>query len=765
MKKTTAVILSLLLTVSMLAGCGTEKYDTEPYSFQDQVPGSGVTNVTAISADESGTVTGTANVPTAPGATVEATEEGGTVVTVPEEAAVNVAEPTDAPAAGPEETAEEPATSEEDAAVASEDAEDGELAANAGNPEVTEAVAEEPEEAETPEEAAEADETEAVAEEPITAEEPEVSEDAVNQEADESTADDTVETAFETEAVEETEAAAEEEPVAEGPVAEDAAEGPDAEEPVAEGPVAEDASEEPAAEEPAAEGSPAEEAEANGVSEAVFTEPEAGSDAIAVAEPDADAELPEGVGIDALPTDVLLTDLTAGEAAEAMPDAWVADWDEAVGTEPLLWEPGTEDEIFADEVEGQSFAVAMTYWESGYGEETVPSERLFAWDALGWYAAWLYRVGEVDLLSGETVEAFLQSVGCEDPGEVPDELGGYAPRMLRGTNGSVNYDFERYKLRIDELLGTELSVSVVPSATSAVDVTVTQYFDVGLQSGTTYTLTYGRNFGGESEFAWALRNVTLPELAPAVDPSLTFTWDELKEANLLENVLKHSSAIYVYSRQYPESGGGWLFEKDGQPVMISEGAGYLSGEYRGCWFDCVNDADGTPHARVGSLDRRAGTWEGLNSYLLTSFREASALRLDRIEGDLIWADCIYRGGYRQKAAFDRGTLVLRELLVLSDAGEVMGSNCYDYTRTAPEYPFLDSWNGELRDIAVIWEDYDDGVQRLRTEEVRIPADWEYFPYEAQWGEYTAYLNDRYIGEYSYPGDGIDYMLFLTTVRG
>ena len=165
------------------------------------------------------------------------------------------------------------------------------------------------------------------------------------------------------------------------------------------------------------------------------------------------------------------------------------------------------------------------------------------------------------------------------------------------------------------------------------------------------------------------------------------------------------------------------------------------------------------------MDPDAGTWESLNATLLEGFRDASALRLDRIEKDLIWADCLYRGGFRQKLAFDRGTLVLRELVALSEEGEVFGSNRYDYSAPEPEFAFLDGWDETLRDVTVTWEDYDNGEQILFTETVSIPADWEYLPYEGRWGDYTVYNNTDYIGEYEYPGDNVDYELFLTTVKG
>ena len=162
---------------------------------------------------------------------------------------------------------------------------------------------------------------------------------------------------------------------------------------------------------------------------------------------------------------------------------------------------------------------------------------------------------------------------------------------------------------------------------------------------------------------------------------------------------------------------------------------------------------------------RAGVWQIKDWYgNAYDFRDAGALRLDRIEEDLIWADCLYRGGYRQKLAFDRGTLVQRELVVLSEEGEVLGSNCYDYTQE-PDFRFLDSWDEALREVTVTWESFNGQEPTRYTETVSIPADWEYLPYEVRWGDYTAYNNEDYIGEYEYPGDSLDYELFLTTAKG
>ena len=81
-------------------------------------------------------------------------------------------------------------------------------------------------------------------------------------------------------------------------------------------------------------------------------------------------------------------------------------------------------------------------------------------------------------------------------------------------------------------------------------------------------------------------------------------------------------------------------------------------------------------------------------------------------------------------------------------------------------------NGKLREIGEkveysYWEKYDEesGTFTYHTQTLEIPGDWEYLPYAARWGEYTPYLDARYTQSYSYPGDNIDYTIFLTAAKG
>ena len=254
---------------------------------------------------------------------------------------------------------------------------------------------------------------------------------------------------------------------------------------------------------------------------------------------------------------------------------------------------------------------------------------------------------------------------------------------------------------------------------------------------------------------------------PGTDPGLTFTWDDLVRANLLSSILTRYPSVCITNPLTSPDESIRLFLYQGEPVMISEGPDYLNGQYRGAYFEFEDTGDGECRPVIGGFNPEDGNAQ-METFLLDYISEPAIIQLDRIEGDLIWADCIYSDGYSQKLAVDRGTLVLRKIVSMSGDGQMLDVTDFDYQneiRVDPDYGFLGSWDLPLRAVTVTWENYYAGRQELRTETYSIPQDWELLPWEGRWGDYTVYMNDDYIGGYEYPGDGVDYYLFLTTVKG
>ena len=418
-----------------------------------------------------------------------------------------------------------------------------------------------------------------------------------------------------------------------------------------------------------------------------------------------------------------------------------------------------EKDDLAEQTAAQAFAVAMACWESGFTEDSVRRFE-FVWETAGWYAAWLYRTAEADLVREDRLEEFVRSLGWDElPGTPGNWLGSKSPTAFRNEDGSLSYHFREFHLRIDELLGQTIEISEEPVDALTEKVSVIEHLAGSDRAVNSCVLTFEKNPDLESSFPYRLSEIGIPEQTPETDPALTFTWEELQEANRLDRILEIYPSVRISDGLYETGVVTWLFLHGNYPVLLTDAYGMVSGQAAGCFFECEE------RPVIRAFEDGAGSMDRLNGFLMEYLNSPALLKLDRIEEDLIWADAVFAGGYRQKLAVDRGTLVLREVMSLSENGEVLGVTLFDYMKPAPNCGFLDSWDQPLRTVTVIWENYHGGARQIRREQIHIPRDWEYFPNEALFGDYTAYTNEEYLGEYCYPGDGSDYLLFLTTVKG
>ena len=431
-------------------------------------------------------------------------------------------------------------------------------------------------------------------------------------------------------------------------------------------------------------------------------------------------------------------------------------------------------EDFTAAVGPQAFAVTMAAWLSGGEDSAVLADPLFLWDAAGWYAAWLYRTEGCDLLSPEDIGDFLRSLGAEADCPAPESWEEYGVlRVLHGLDGSENYDFVQHKVEIDAMLGVDTMVSFIGGDGSRLTVVLSCFYEDDLSAEWMYDLAFERT--ADELFPYRLTELHLLDKGPQMDEALNFSWDELLEANRLEKVLALYPAVRLAVTdelgEIDELSGTWLFAQDGELARVSYGEEFIGGEYRGCFFECEKTEDGETRTRVGHILRPGEDSGSLDTYLSDYLQNIVIVELEQEEDDLIWLVCTYRGGYQERIAVDRGTLVLRAIDY--SMGDMLPPSIlsFDYMKPAPEYSFLAGWGSALRTVTTIWEEFkqDEATGEWEpvvwTEFDRLPADWEYLPYEASWGEYTIYMNKDYTQPYAYPGDGVDYTLYLTTAKG
>lgn len=91
---------------------------------------------------------------------------------------------------------------------------------------------------------------------------------------------------------------------------------------------------------------------------------------------------------------------------------------------------------------------------------------------------------------------------------------------------------------------------------------------------------------------------------------------------------------------------------------------------------------------------------------------------------------------------------------------------YIYNKPLELMNVLDDWNGEKKNVTVVFETYKDGEQVKYTEEYEVPVNWEVIADNNLYDTvFAAYLDEGYTKEYEYPGDGVDYTIYATSSVG
>ena len=430
--------------------------------------------------------------------------------------------------------------------------------------------------------------------------------------------------------------------------------------------------------------------------------------------------------------------------------------------------PAAAVDEFRDAVAGQAFAVGMCYFDGGHPEGTMPDSPEFYVGATGWYTAWRCRTADIDMIPLAEAEAFQRSLGSNGDFFVWPEYEEYGLfKRMKTADGTVNVCFPTHTERLNALLGVELETRLEADGGNAVNFSVIRHFSNEDTAEKTYRMLFRPNPDSGSPFTYLVTDVTLPPTEAKVDPELGFSWDLLMQQNSLRFLLTQNPAIRIGSNFFDDM-ATWLINVDGNLLVMNVQPDYYTGTYRGCYFDYEKTADGTMRARISSFDPKAGDWEANEGFITDYFTSCVTLHLKEMKDDLICAWAMTDYDSKQEFELDKGTLALkREIYYYDPKGEPQSIMTLSYPRgkDLPDLSFLDGWDRPLRRVHLVWEDWYDGSRHVREETVELPADWEYIPAEGRYGDYTIYMNAGYTQTYFYPGDNVDYTLYLTTAKG
>ena len=421
------------------------------------------------------------------------------------------------------------------------------------------------------------------------------------------------------------------------------------------------------------------------------------------------------------------------------------------------------DDRFFYAVEDQAFGITMAYWQEGIDSSYTTIGDSVYWESLGWYAAKLSKTAGRELISVSEAEDFLDSVGYRGEINLPQSWVEYEiVKTIHGAGGSVFYDFKRSKALYEARIGIDADVEVKPERTDSVIVVITLHApekDKLLY----YRVSFSPNENRSSQFPYRVTGMELFTPNPEIDEKLGFSWDLLLEKNRLSNILDHYPCVVISTPIISAYSCTSLFRHNGKYVWVSENYGNLCGQYDRFSFDYRYYPDGKDRACVSSYDSAPVFDESeFENYMITYLDNVDCVDACGVEDDWIWLDYSTGWGSTERYVFERDTLILREIQSVNEGKDPLPIYAFDCTQNAPDYDFLNGWNGDLRTVTAIWEDRNrlSGDYEYRTETISLPMDWEYLPYVVQCGDYAAFLDPRYNVPYVYPGDAMNYTVFF-----
>ena len=393
-----------------------------------------------------------------------------------------------------------------------------------------------------------------------------------------------------------------------------------------------------------------------------------------------------------------------------------------------------------DDLENLAISAALSYrtlvWNGSMDTDTPE----FAWNTAGWYAAYIANLELSDdaALSEDQLKD-IQNVIL--PGEAvmtpPDDINAEAETR----DGKTYWKFTEINDDLHSYLGVISEVNCEKAQNNSYVVTIRDHLRFDVVEETVFNIGFK-----EENDSYILSEFSRNEFI-----DLDFTTDLLYDANHLSNLFSiydnltitedHSNGYgsLVYSRK--TDNGYTLWTDDGSSGYYDEfrfytsdnATGKVSVTPDGTSSDCLDD-----YIAITRLPD-----EGADLIRLTCTEEEEIFYVDYGFSSTVYT-------------IDRGTLALKKTESFDENDESFFMAKFSYGDKLPEPDTIAAWKGPLRTVSLKLL-YSDGETLGLS--FTIPADWEFDVYEyCPWG--TAYLDEGCTELYEYPGDGIDYTIYV-----
>lgn len=393
-----------------------------------------------------------------------------------------------------------------------------------------------------------------------------------------------------------------------------------------------------------------------------------------------------------------------------------------------------------DDLENLAISAALSYrtlvWNGSMDTDTPE----FAWNTAGWYAAYIANLELSDdaALSEDQLKdiqnVILTGEAVMTP---PDDINAEAETR----DGKTYWKFPEINDDFHSYLGVISEVNCEKAQNNSYVVTIRDHLRFDVVEETVFNIGFK-----EENNSYILSEFSRNEFI-----DLDFTTDMLYDANHLSNLFSiygnltitedHSSGYgsFVYSRK--TDNGYTLWTDDGSSGYYDEfrfytsdnATGKVSVTPDGTSSDCLDD-----YIAITRLPD-----EGADLIRLTCTEEEEIFYVDYGFSSTVYT-------------IDRGTLALKKTESFDENDESYFTAKFSYGDKLPEPDTIAAWKGPLRTVSLKLLYFDGETLGLS---FTIPADWEFDVYEyCPWG--TAYLDEGCTELYEYPGDGIDYTIYV-----
>lgn len=393
-----------------------------------------------------------------------------------------------------------------------------------------------------------------------------------------------------------------------------------------------------------------------------------------------------------------------------------------------------------DDLENLAISAALSYRTLVWNGSMDTNTPEFAWNTAGWYAAYIANLELSDdaALSEDQLKDILNVILTGEAVMTPPDV---INAEAETRDGKTYWKFTEINDDLHSYLGVISEVNCEKAQNNSYVVTIRDHLRFDVVEETVFNIGFK-----EENDSYILSEFSRNEFI-----DLDFTTDMLYDANHLSNLFSiydnltitedRSSGYgsFVYSRK--TDNGYTLWTDDGSSGYYDEfrfytsdnATGKVSVTPDGTSSDCLDD-----YIAITRLPD-----EGADLIRLTCTEEEEIFYVDYGFSSTVYT-------------IDRGTLALKKTESFDENDESFFMAKFSYGDKLPEPDTIAAWKGPLRTVSLKLL-YSDGETLGLS--FTIPADWEFDVYEyCPWG--TAYLDEGCTELYEYPGDGIDYTIYV-----